>query len=721
MFINRDVYVTHLDETVQQVLQSVAGRAYLVVRLEGGRFAVIKPADWRLKVKVWDVFGGDPSTARLRDLPSMFWQGTEVAVLVQPLDSPPAQAVLAKMKVGDCAVVLDATGEVIGVYEHLGPERGWHLEEEYEALMDSGEDVLLDDSPARGGVLSAEEGEVHEALRAEDTTEPPAAEETRYVNVEVLDRRRQPVGERPLQVGQSYSLVLDVDITARETSVIRPTTFDYAFTEGEEEVEVTVRLQSTDFDVRPEEQVLIVPRRGPSINQAAFLIKPHREGEGVINAVLLKDNVFLQAITIRLPVGQAAGGTLRAESAGRPLEAAFQVLPSRELTLTVVKAVDGYTVFLAGATAATATLPITRAHLNQMIARVRQALLDIVYTQVGPNRERVYQTRLDIPPEVHRQALLQLAKAGYRLYQQLFYGPAADAQTQLLGDRLRQMAEGDPMRIQVVAQDFVLPWSILYLAEDFDPDDIEPERFLGLKHVVEHIPLQNGMQVLEPVVATEGGLQLGVQVNTDIDQQMGAPIVAGQLQFFEELAQEAALQVAVRDTEDELMDALNAPAGDQVMYFYVHALSKDLEESGGPDASKLVFSGRQVLTLEDLYLEAPPKRTLPGAPLVFLNACESAELSPLFYDGFVRYFMAKGARGVIGTECETPALFAAEFARRFFRRFLRGEPLGEAFLALRREFLTQHNNLLGMLYALYVDGDTRLQPPLLTAKETGEA
>mgnify|MGYP006982806049 CR=1 FL=1 len=64
----------------------------------------------------------------------------------------------------------------------------------------------------------------------------------------------------------------------------------------------------------------------------------------------------------------------------------------------------------------------------------------LVVLGVGPDRTRVYQEGIDIPPEVNRLVLQQLAKAGYRLYQQIFYGPAADAQANLLGDRLRQMA-----------------------------------------------------------------------------------------------------------------------------------------------------------------------------------------------------------------------------------------------------------------------------------------
>jgi hypothetical protein len=38
--------------------------------------------------------------------------------------------------------------------------------------------------------------------------------------------------------------------------------------------------------------------------------------------------------------------------------------------------------------------------------------------------------------------------------------------------------------------------------------------------------------------------------------------------------------------------------------------------------------------------------------------------------------------------------------------------LGQIFLELRREFYFKENNLLGLLYALYVDGDTRLVPSL---------
>jgi len=135
-----------------------------------------------------------------------------------------------------------------------------------------------------------------------------------------------------------------------------------------------------------------------------------------------------------------------------------------------------------------------------------------------------------------------------------------------------------------------------------------------------------------------------------------------------------------------------------------------LTDPGGPNASSLVLDAP--LTLGDLSLDAPTNIQLAGNPLVFINACESGKMSPTFYDGFVPYFMAKGARGVVGTECETPAMFAAVWAHRFFERFLDGEALGDAFLNLRREFLEEHGNPLGLMYAVHCDGDTQIQPAL---------
>jgi CHAT domain len=148
------------------------------------------------------------------------------------------------------------------------------------------------------------------------------------------------------------------------------------------------------------------------------------------------------------------------------------------------------------------------------------------------------------------------------------------------------------------------------------------------------------------------------------------------------------------------------------VYFYGHAKSADLDDTNGPDGASLEVNERTI-SLQELKDSAPTARKLRGSPLVFINACESAELSPLFYRGFMPYFTQRGARGLIGTECEIPALFAKQWARRFFEEFLAGgRSLGQLMLDLRREFYYRHNNLLGLAYALYCDADTRIVPGL---------
>jgi hypothetical protein len=78
--------------------------------------------------------------------------------------------------------------------------------------------------------------------------------------------------------------------------------------------------------------------------------------------------------------------------------------------------------------------------------------------------------------------------------------------------------------------------------------------------------------------------------------------------------------------------------------------------------------------------------------------------------------MAKGARGVIGTECKTPAIFGIRWANAFFEQFLDGASVGATVLRLRQRFLHGHGNPLGLIYAVHCDADTRVNPALVRAE-----
>ena len=92
-------------------------------------------------------------------------------------------------------------------------------------------------------------------------------------------------------------------------------------------------------------------------------------------------------------------------------------------------------------------------------------------------------------------------------------------------------------------------------------------------------------------------------------------------------------------------------------------------------------------------------------PLIFINACESSDLFPKFYAGFVPYFLAKGARGVIGTECKVPVVFAWSSPSASSTGPGR-QAVGDCVLAVRRELVEQHGNPLGLMYAVHCDANT---------------
>ena len=546
--------------------------------------------------------------------------------------------------------------------------------------------------------------------------DPPAAAATesaatsRWVNVALEDAPRDQI----LRVGTSYKLAIDVDV-AQHVEAIATTAFaeQSLFPEGTDEVAITVQLDSSDFKVEDPEPTLHVPRAGPSRDKATFKITPLHDGASTLTATLHKDGNFLQNIVVTFTVGGHRAVPVESTARGRPPSAAA-VLKPRDVGISLSPAAGGYDCIVWGEVAARARLPVQAAYLASAVDALRAELMKVVMHQ-DTNGDYVFQSGIDIGEADRDVALTTMARAGALLFQKIFFGPAAGADAKSVGSYLREAASDGTraLKLQVVAETAPIPWGLLYTGDAAAGARLDWDLFLGMRHIVEEIPLQTTLAISDSAIASEPRLAVGVNVNTGIDAQLGVTLVADQQAWWSTAAtKRQRIGITSRATRADVVAALaSAATADQLLYFYCHAESAGLADPGGPDASALVLSDAKV-TLGELALDAPTSTALAGKPLVFINACESAELSPAFYDGFVPYFMAKGARGVIGTQCKTPALFAAEWAERFFDRFLGGEALGDAFLGLRREFLEQHGNPLGLLYAVHCDGDTRIEPAL---------
>lgn len=558
------------------------------------------------------------------------------------------------------------------------------------------------ENPKSVGTLTGDEGK---------PTAPPRKINVRFEPPEQKDS--------PLQVDETYTLVFSVDLE-QLAQAIAAADLDEArfFPPNVDQVDIFVQLISNDFEILTQPQKLIVPREGKSKNRARFDITPKKNGVGEITAVFLKDGNAVQAMTLKLNVGVAGQPALAgSETMGRPIDSAGAA-QARGLTLWIDYKGEGFQVHVLDPEGTTSFLiPLQLHELQQAINDARAVLNEIVDWRV--NEEPVYQTGIDIPAAVNRATLPKLAEAGYLLFQTIFMHFGLDDTGRAFAARLRALATQETLEIQVISKQMLLPWGILYLAEIFDPDNIKPELFLGLKHIIEHAPMQPKMDFTHHI-ASQPQLTVSLNLNQEIDAQMNFPLIKNQKKYWDKLGQEKKINVVTRTNGSDVLKAFaDAKTPDQITYFYCHAVSRALGEEDPktkrkytPDDSMLQFGANQAVTFRDFRLRAPNSIRLDTAPLIFLNACESAELSPVLYSGFMPYFVDKGARGMIGTECPVPALFAADWAQKFFDRFLRGQPLGEIFLELRRDYFFNHRNILGLLYAVYCNADTRIEPGL---------
>ncbi len=107
---------------------------------------------------------------------------------------------------------------------------------------------------------------------------------------------------------------------------------------------------------------------------------------------------------------------------------------------------------------------------------------------------------------------------------------------------------------------------------------------------------------------------------------------------------------------------------------------------------------------------------LHNKPLVFLNMCESAQVTPSLAESFIHFFINRGASTVVGTECSTRSLFGHHFAKEFLWKWTLGAEAGEAILETRLDFMKK-GNALGLAYTLFGSSTTRLNPAPIKSEE----
>ena len=474
------------------------------------------------------------------------------------------------------------------------------------------------------------------------------------------------------------------------------------------------------------QQKIIFPRGGVSKNLASFTIEPLKQGVGEITAILSLNQKPFQKIVAQVAIGDTALAALPAEpvrASGLTLAAAATTMsnpraypPETDASLVIIRETTGYTFLLSlGSGYTVARLNLAEKEIVDAIRRARAGFLDKIVKKLDPSRN-VYAYQLKdttIPEAIHQEVLRDLRQIGDLLFRALFFAPGSGDQGREMGHLLRATTAERELRINVIAERFAFPWSLIYALPFKPTDPVDPNGFWGYRHIIEYTPQFSARQptAFAPEIRAGDRLHFGFVFDQTIDAQFNAPIIGEQRQILPGIG---GVTVTEYDTRDKFLDLLSRSQDvPHIIYFYGHAVSRSPGEKDaatgieyGLGDSYLSINGEAV-TLDEMNLYAGlDLDRFDSAPLVILNACESAELSPELYNGLVPYLIGRGARGVIGTEVLMPAYFAAEFAPVLLRRFAAGNTrLGDLLRDLRREYLREKRNVLPLIYALYSNAE----------------
>jgi hypothetical protein len=395
----------------------------------------------------------------------------------------------------------------------------------------------------------------------------------------------------------------------------------------------------------------------------------------------------------------------------------------------------------------TAPARLTPADLEDQLVSIRNIWYDIAMSPA-------FTQGLQGDADEFRAQVRRLAQAGRRLWVMLFKRERGSALYQV-GDWLEAHPLARDGIIQISlredAAEFVFPWALVYDGaiprKAYELPDLEG--FWGVRYCIEQ-QLPNVVKADDQPLLLQAQLQMGFML---WDQFRN---VEDQKQLMQQLVQRSAGRLEVSTPPINDADAcydLMAQGDAQFLYFYTHGYTRhrqadigvgsDLDaflaryealaaDSPVRETYKLLYEAIKKgqfepdrswieLTYGKLYLDElyDSVDELPGTPFVMLNMCESAQLTPSLSDSFFHFFLNRGARAVIGTECPMTVEFAHPFAARFLDDVFSGRPVGDALLDARRHFL-KLNNPLGLAYTLFGQATVAFEPPRLAAPVAGE-
>lgn len=286
-----------------------------------------------------------------------------------------------------------------------------------------------------------------------------------------------------------------------------------------------------------------------------------------------------------------------------------------------------------------------RRTLQDEVAATAQLLNDLLQTS-GP-----------LTPESNDEIPDPWFSLGRRLYAQLL--------PPTIKTFLQQISPHSPLIL--ATNDPTLPWEFLH----------DGDRYLALTHpmgrqlLLNSLPRQKGLWSGKRLAALLVGNPSGDLSEADAEVQA----LIQRIEVLPDARRPRAL-LRQRATKEAVLREL-ASSEYTLIHYAGHAqVNLEEEESGA-----LILAGGERLTADEIA------QHLSGQPLIFLNACASAQETVELADDLVHLrgaqglaagFVRGGAQGVIGTFWPVHDVGSRQLAEAFYQHILQGTPVGEA-------------------------------------------
>lgn len=294
-----------------------------------------------------------------------------------------------------------------------------------------------------------------------------------------------------------------------------------------------------------------------------------------------------------------------------------------------------------------------------------------------------------------------LASDGYALYERCF------PQGTELRKLLEKLTPGSRIDFHWTDQSgagFVshVPWALMYM----EPVDVSgkipagPGKFLGLRFRIaaRSWRVNNGSVVMGGLDITNSMdlLYWGDKAGDDAAEESRWQASEYKKWRWSNLLPDRTLP----DLKRQLVLALDHPSPAPVGVLYFYCACKI-----GDGAQPTLQFGNTAKREDTLGRTELSRRSLPDGPLVFANACTTAQADPHMTSELEQTFFERGVRAFIGTETKVPIRLASKFAWLYFQFFYRcvdPDPMaaGEALTQARMFLWTQYRNVGGLFYSI---------------------